>query len=106
MGIIDFYEGDNTYKDARKAKMKALSAKWLTLLNEAHANGNFSVDPSPPIPADPAAAAQLMDGLARFDATTGAIVQLRAGVVRRPLTIQISRRYYMPAQVQVLTTHV
>ena len=42
MGIIDFYEGDNTYKDARKAKMKALSAKWLTLLNEAHADGNFS----------------------------------------------------------------
>ena len=42
MGIIDFYEGDNTYKDSRKAKMKALSAKWLTLLNEAHADGNFS----------------------------------------------------------------
>ena len=42
MGIIDFYEGDNTYKDARKAKMKALSAKWLTLLNEAHADVNFS----------------------------------------------------------------
>ena len=42
MGIISWYEGDNDYPAARKAKMKALSVKWLALLNEEHADGNFS----------------------------------------------------------------
>ena len=42
MGIIDYYEGDNDKNDIEKARMNALSAKWLTLLNEAHADGNFS----------------------------------------------------------------
>ena len=42
MGIIDYYEGDNDKGNVMKAHMKSLSAKWLKLLNEEHAAGNFS----------------------------------------------------------------
>ena len=42
MGIIDYYQGDNDKWDAMKAHMKALSAKWLTLLNEEHSDEKFS----------------------------------------------------------------
>ena len=44
MGIIDFYEGDNKFKDGEKARMKALSVKWITLLNEAERFGYYDAD--------------------------------------------------------------
>ena len=40
LSLIEWYEGDNDYSEARKDEMKAQAKLWLTMLNKAYTEGN------------------------------------------------------------------
>ena len=40
LSLIEWYEGDNNYSEARKDEMKAQAKLWLNMLNKAYTDGN------------------------------------------------------------------
>ena len=40
MGMIEYYEGDNTKPAPKKREMKAKAIRWLRMLNKEYDDGN------------------------------------------------------------------